>query len=145
MGAADGLLMADDRAAIGIPQAVIAGVDAGEDLAHEARAGGDSDINRGRRVPEHVDAVGAVDIGAQLGDDGGHAGAGNGLDLGEVRQAGFVGEHDGVDAACLQGAEIGADGCDDRFETAGGVVGGVAGQSAQVAHGDDGFAGLEVG
>jgi len=95
------VLVAHHLPAVGVPQAEVAGIDAGEDLPDELRPGHDCQVNRRRRVPQHVDAVGHANFPAQFADDAGHGGGGDRLDAGQVRQAGLVGEHDGVDAAIL--------------------------------------------
>ena len=54
--AAEIAAQAQRAGAIGLPQAHVGGEEAGEDLAHEARAGGRGDGDAGDRVPQIVDA-----------------------------------------------------------------------------------------
>ena len=98
------VLVANHLPAVSVPQSVVASIDSGEDFAHEQPARRHGQINRGRWVPQHVHAEWNLDLAAQFADNTRHARCRNRFDLGEVRQAGFVGEHHTVHTAILQGA-----------------------------------------
>src|SRR3990170_2332450 len=140
---ADGVLMADDLAAVGVPQAEIASVDAGEDLTDEGGAGGHRQVQRGYRVPQDIHPEGEAHLGAELGDDPGHRSDGDGLYLREIGKAGLVGEHHRVDAAVLEGIQIGPGLFHHPAHALPEVVVGVAGERLEVAHGDDRLGGAE--
>ena len=126
-------------AGIRVPQAEIAGINAADDLTDELCAGGGGKVDGSDGIPQAVDAVGDLDLTAQLADHIRHCRNGGGAHLGQVGKAEFVGEHHAVHAAFLQGTEIVAGKLDDLVHAAGFVIIRVAGHGLQVAHCDDGF------
>src|SRR5690606_11828782 len=137
--AVNAIPVTDHLTGVRVPQAVVAAVDASENLAHELGARRHREIDRRGGVPQHVDAPGHLNIVVQLTDDTGHGHRRDRLNLRQVGQAALVGEHDCVHAAFLQREQVCARPLHDPFHTGFGVVIGVARQGMQVAHGDDGL------
>ena len=135
--------MTDDGTGIGVPQTVVGSVDTGHDLADELSVGSGSQVQRCVGIPQHVDAVRNLDLALQFADDAGHAGGGDGLDLGQIGQAELIGEHDGIDAAFLQSQELLAGHVNDVLHATLLIEVGVTGQCADVAHCNDRLVGSE--
>ena len=131
------MLVAHHFAAVCVPETEVAGVDAGEDLAHKQRPGGHGQVDGGHRVPQDVDAERHFDLGTQFANDPRHGDIRDRLDLGQIRQAGFVGEHDRVDFAVLQRVQILPCPGDHPVRPFVGQVARVAREGLKVAHGDD--------
>ena len=98
---ADRHLVADRFTAVGVPEAEIAGIKAGKDLAHEARIHRHGKVERLFRVPQHIHAVRNPDVVHQLADYARHGGHRDILHVREVWQGKLIGKHHGVHAAVL--------------------------------------------
>src|SRR5690606_6214576 len=94
--AVNAIPVTDHLTGVRVPQAVVAAVDASENLAHELGARRHREIDRRGGVPQHVDAPGHLNIVVQLTDDTGHGHRRDRLNLRQVGQAALVGEHDCV-------------------------------------------------
>ena len=136
--------MADRFTHIGVPETKIAGIDPGNDLADEDRAGGGGKVDRGNGIPQHIDAEGHGDVGHKFTDDPRHGSGGFGLDRRQVGQAVLVRKHDRIDAALLQVEQILPRQIHDILHPAHRVIGRVARQCLKMAHGDDRFPGSKT-
>ena len=99
---ADLLAVGGDRAEVRLHHAEVALEDAGEDLAHEGRAGGSRDGEARHRIPDEVDAERAGDQVAHLTDHRRHPCRDLGPNPHLIRKIGLVAEEESIDTCGLQ-------------------------------------------
>ena len=102
----------------------------------KAGTGGGGEGDGALRVPEHVDAEGHGDLGAQAADHEGHGRGRGGVDGEFVGPVVLVAEHDRVDTGRLQCGEVGSGSFEQAVQARGCIVKGRAGKGAEMDHGD---------
>ena len=125
------------RSRVRPPEAHVALVHAGHDLAHEGRAARDRDAERGTGVPQVVDTEGAF-RGRELAGDARHRSDVHGRRREQVGAVVLVAEEHAVDALLDEDLEIAAYVVDRALHARGSVVERRPGQRGDVRHRDHG-------
>ena len=137
--AAEVAAQAQRRGAIGLPKPHVGREEAGEDLAHEARARRRGDGDAGEGVPQIIDAERDLEMGLHRLNDGGHRRDPLRRRLQHIRPVVLVAEHHGVDAARLQRLDVLDHAFDQLLDASVRVIERRARKRADMGHGDDDF------